>query len=305
MSIAIEFDQVDKSYAGRDVLKRLSFTVPERSVFALLGNNGHGKSTTIRLTAGLAYVDRGAIRIFGKDIKCALQQVLKNTGFLIEAPSVYPNLTGTEFLSIGVTLKRLPRSEIDRTLQLVDLVAESRRKIENYSLGMKQRLALAHALLGSPRLLVLDEPTNGLDPEGIQDMRKLLSTLPDSTGCTIFFASHHLDEVEKTATHVAVLHEGSIRAQASVRELSVCLACDLVLEVDDAVKAAEVLVAHGFAVDIHGHNELRVPTIERDRAGEANTVLVRSGVALYQSTLRRSTLEEWFSRTIASKEGRP
>lgn len=304
MNVAIEFDEVDKSYSRNSVLKRLSFVVPERSVFAFLGNNGHGKSTTIRLIAGLASADSGSIRIFGSDIARAPREILRHTGFLIEAPSVYPNLTSAEYLSIGVTLKRLPRSEIDRTLQLVGLHRNDRRRIEHYSLGMKQRLALAHALLGNPRLLVLDEPTNGLDPNGIQDIRRLLSTLPESTGCTIFFASHHLDEVEKTATHIAVLHEGSIRAQAAVNELTTRITNDLALEVDDASKAAEVLSAHGFPVVVSSGKELCIPAIEPDRACVVNGLLVRSGIALHQSTLRRSTLEEWFLQTISLHKSR-
>lgn len=305
MNIAIEFNEVEKAYSRIQVLKRLSFAVPERSVFAFLGNNGHGKSTTIRLSAGLASADRGSIHIFGKDITRARRETLQDTGYLIEAPSVYPNLTGVEYLSIGVRLKRLARSEIDRTLQVVGLSANGRRRIEHYSMGMKQRLALAHALLGNPRLLVLDEPTNGLDPNGIQDIRRLLSTLPDSTGCTIFFASHHLDEVEKTATHIAVLHDGSIRAQTSVSELTNTLTSNLMLEVDDAGKAAEVLAARGFPAAISSSTELCIPTVERDRACLVNALLVQSGITLYQSVSRRSTLEEWFLQTISTDRNHP
>src|SRR5690606_13719808 len=176
---AIELQAVDKSYGPRRILKDLQLVVPERSVFAFLGNNGHGKSTTIRLLAGLAAPDRGSIRVLGQDIRQHRREVLAQMGCLIEAPSSYPNLTAREFLSIGACLKQLPRSEIDRALELVGLRPDRRQRIEHYSLGMRQRLALAHALLGRPRLLVLDEPTNGLDPDGIRDIRALLSGLPE------------------------------------------------------------------------------------------------------------------------------
>lgn len=302
MTLAIELKAVDKSYGSHAVLRQLALEVPERSVFAFLGNNGHGKSTTIRLIAGLSSPDGGEIRVFGRDIRRQRKQALAEMGFLIEAPSSYPNLTGTEFLSIGVRLKGLQRTEIDRTLELVGLRADRRQRIEHYSLGMRQRLALAHALLGQPKLLVLDEPTNGLDPDGIQDVRRLLSTLPETAGCTIFFASHYLDEVEKTATHIAVLRDGRTRLQASVAALSRQLASALAVEVDDAARAVDVLQGFGYAATLEAPGQLTVPAIDRVRAGHVHACLVQAGLTLYQSSLRRPTLEQWFLQT-ASTDG--
>lgn len=162
---------------------------------------------------------------------------------------------------------------------------------------MKQRLALAHSLIGSPRLLVFDEPTNGLDPDGIQDIRRLLSTLPETAGCTIFFASHYLDEVEKTATHLAVLRDGSIHLQASVLELTQRLASVLVLEVDDAAQGAGILQSLGYAAETDGQNHVAVSGIDRNDAGRVHTYLMQAGVVLYQSTLRKPSLEQWFLQT--------
>lgn len=304
MSDAIALEGIEKSYGAYPVLKGLDLAVPERSVFAFLGNNGHGKSTTIRLISGLSAPDRGSIRLFGRDIARARREALRETGFLIEAPSAYPNLTASEFLRIGVTLKSLSTAEIARCLRLVGLHDDRDRRIEHFSLGMRQRLALAHALLGAPRLLVLDEPTNGLDPDGIQEIRTLLRGLPESTGCTIFFASHYLDEVEKTATHLAVLHEGKIRARSTVDALKAELACALALEVDDAARAAEVLRAQGHAPEVGGPTALTVPATDHAAAGRINAALFGAGVTLYQSTLRRPRLEEWFLRlTGAAAEG--
>lgn len=297
MTIAIELKEVDKSYGKHQVLRQLELSVPALSVFAFLGNNGHGKSTTIRLITGLASADRGSIRVFGRDIRTERRQILAGMGCLIEAPSSYPNLTGREFLSIATSLKGLPRSEIDRTLQVVGLHCDRRQRTEHYSLGMKQRLALAHTLIGSPRLLVLDEPTNGLDPDGIQDIRRLLATLPDSAGCTIFFASHHLDEVEKTATHLAVLRDGSILLQAAVRDLTKSLASDLAIEVDDAARGATILQSLGYAARVDGENHVSVSGIDRDHAGLVHASLMRAGVVLYQSTHRQPSLEQWFLQT--------
>jgi ABC-2 type transport system ATP-binding protein len=300
MTLAIELSAVDKSYGKHAVLRQLALAVPERSVFAFLGNNGHGKSTTIRLIAGLSTPDAGEIRVFGRDIRRERRRALSDIGFLIEAPSSYPNLTGPEFLSIGTRLKRLPATEIGRTLELVGLRCDRRQRIEHYSLGMRQRLALAHALLGQPRLLVLDEPTNGLDPDGIRDMRQLLSSLPDAAGCTIFFASHLLDEVEKTATHIAVLRDGATQRQASVQALTQELVSALAVEVDDTARAVEVLRASGYDVAVDAQDRLLVPAIDRDRAGHVHACLVQAGLTLYQSVLRKPTLEQWFLQTASA-----
>lgn len=303
MTLAIELHDVEKAYGRHTVLRQLRLEVPERSVFAFLGNNGHGKSTTIRLIAGLSTPDAGSIRVFGRDIRRERRRVLSEIGFLIEAPSSYPNLTGAEFLSIGTRLKRLPTTEIERALELVGLRCDRRQRIEHYSLGMRQRLALAHALLGKPRLLVLDEPTNGLDPDGIQDVRRLLSTLPETAGCTIFFASHYLDEVEKTATHIAVLHDGATRLQASVQALSEQLVSALVVEIDDAAHGVDVLRAFGYAATQDAPDRLLVPAIDRDRAGHVHACLVQAGLILYQSVLRKPTLEQWFLQTASAGRG--
>ena len=296
MSEAITLERIEKSYGRRTVLDGLDLAVPEGSVFAFLGNNGHGKSTTIRLISGLSAPDRGTVRLFGRDIARAKRDALRETGFLIEAPSAYPNLTAAEFLRIGVALKALPASEIARCLRMVGLHEDRDRRIEHFSLGMRQRLALAHALLGAPRLLVLDEPTNGLDPDGIQEIRTLLRGLPDASGCTIFFASHYLDEVEKTATHLAVLHDGRIRARTTVEALGAQLASALALRVDDAGRAAEALRAQGHAPEVDGPHALTVAASDHAAAGRINAALFAAGVTLYESTLRRPRLEEWFLR---------
>ena len=301
MGMAIELDSVDKAYGRHRVLRQLQLQVPERSVFAFLGNNGHGKSTTIRLIAGLAEADAGSIRVLGHDIRRERRQALAQMGCLIESPSSYPNLTGPEFLSIATRLKGLDRLEIPRALELVGLRCDARQRIEHYSLGMKQRLALAHALLGRPRLLVLDEPVNGLDPDGIQDIRRLLSTLPDAAGCTIFFASHYLDEVEKTATHRAVLRDGAIRLQSSVRELERQLSGVLALDVGDAKHGASTLQSLGYAATAEGPSRVMVSGIDREQAGCLHTRLVEAGVVLYQSALRKPTLEEWFLRNACAE----
>ena len=290
----IEMTGVSKAFGDRRVLDQLNLSVPEHSLFAFLGNNGHGKSTTIKLITGLLRADQGDIRVLGLDIKKQRNDVLKQIGCLIDYPSLYPNLDAGEFLSIGCLIKDLPTPEIDRVLELVSMRDAKDVLIGKYSLGMKQRLALAHALLGKPKLLILDEPTNGLDPEGINDIRRLLIDLPASANCSIFFSSHQLDEVEKTASHLALLRNGRIQFQSAIGDLAKQQQGILCLDVCDAVKAHALLEGLGFSSEITGANHIRVGNISRQHAGRVHSCLIHAGLQLFESAYQEPSLEQWF-----------
>jgi len=290
----IEMAGVSKAFGDRRVLDQLNLSVPEHSLFAFLGNNGHGKSTTIKLITGLLRADQGDIRVLGLDIKKQRNEVLKQIGCLIDYPSLYPNLDAGEFLSIGCLIKDLPTPEIDRVLELVSMRDAKDVLIGKYSLGMKQRLALAHALLGKPKLLILDEPTNGLDPEGINDIRRLLIELPASANCSIFFSSHQLDEVEKTASHLALLRNGRIQFQSAIGDLAKQQQGILCLDVCDAVKAHALLEGLGFSSEITGANHIRVGNISRQHAGRVHSCLIHAGLQLFESAYQKPSLEQWF-----------
>ena len=290
----IEMTGVSKAFGDRRVLDQLNLSVPEHSLFAFLGNNGHGKSTTIKLITGLLRADQGDIRVLGLDIKKQRNEVLKQIGCLIDYPSLYPNLDAGEFLSIGCLIKDLPTPEIDRVLELVSMRDAKDVLIGKYSLGMKQRLALAHALLGKPKLLILDEPTNGLDPEGINDIRRLLIELPASANCSIFFSSHQLDEVEKTASHLALLRNGRIQFQSAIGDLAKKHEGILCLDVCDAVKAHALLEGLGFSSEITGANHIRVGNISRQHAGRVHSCLIHAGLQLFESAYQKPSLEQWF-----------
>jgi len=290
----IEMTGVSKAFGDRRVLDQLNLSVPEHSLFAFLGNNGHGKSTTIKLITGLLRADQGDIRVLGLDIKKQRNEVLKQIGCLIDYPSLYPNLDAGEFLSIGCLIKDLPTPEIDRVLELVSMRDAKHVLIGKYSLGMKQRLALAHALLGKPKLLILDEPTNGLDPEGINDIRRLLIELPASANCSIFFSSHQLDEVEKTASHLALLRNGRIQFQSAIGDLAKQQQGILCLDVCDAVKAHALLEGLGFSSEITGANHIRVGNISRQHAGRVHSCLIHAGLQLFESAYQKPSLEQWF-----------
>lgn len=290
----IDMQAVSKSFGKHQVIKDLSLRVPAHSIFAFIGNNGEGKSTVIRMITGLLRADSGQIKVLGMDVRSERAAILGQIGAIVDAPSLYPNLTAEEFLSLGCMIKGLPNDEIGRVLDLVDLGAARKRQVARYSLGMKQRLAIAHALLGSPRLLILDEPTNGLDPEGIRDIRALLKSLPGVSGSSIFLSSHNLAEVEKMASHVAVLKGGSIRFQAPIDDLFAEMGGALAIDVGDVVRAQQLLKGAAYQVERNEAGQLRVLGVERHQADRVHALLVHAGISLYQSVYHTPSLEQWF-----------
>ena len=301
----IALRKVAKSFGKHQVLRDIDLYVPQGSVFGFLGNNGAGKSTTIRLITGLLHADVGEVIVLNRDVRHQRIDILRDIGCLVDAPTLYPNLTANEFLQIGCAIKRLPRAEIDRVLDLVQLAGAAKKRVGRFSLGMKQRLALAHALLGKPSLLVLDEPSNGLDPHGIQEIRTLLRSLPEAANCTVFLSSHQLDEVEKVATHVALLQDGTIASQGPIASLISTDTGVLAIEAGNAECAAEVLLASQYDARKTGDNTLEVHCMARENAEHVHAILIHAGVSLFQSVYRQPTLEQWFMRsttTFAPKE---
>jgi len=293
-SNVIDIRGVRKAFGEHKVIDGLSLTMPEHSIFAFLGNNGSGKSTVIRMITGLLRPDAGEIDVLGLAVRTQRKAILMQVGAIVDAPSLYPNLTAEEFLRIGCTIKGLPWHHIDRVLALVELTAASARLVAKFSLGMKQRLAIAHALLGSPRLLILDEPTNGLDPEGIRDIRRLLKSLPGLTGASVFVSSHNLDEVEKIATHVALLKGGTVRFQAPIAELLAAQAGALSIDVGDVTRAHHLLSGAAYTVERTESGQIRVSGIEKHNADRVHALLVHAGIRLYQSVYHTPSLEQWF-----------
>ena len=207
----IETHDLCKQYGNALRVAHLDLDVPEGSVYGFLGPNGAGKSTTLKMILGLVRPTAGSIQVLGKsmDGKNRLA-VLRQVGSLIESPSYYGHLTGEENLRIVQTLRGVPEKNIREVLQIVRLDGQRGKKVAHYSLGMKQRLGLAAALLGYPKLLILDEPTNGLDPAGIQEMRELICELPERFGMTVVVSSHLLSEIDQMADHVAIIRDGEL-----------------------------------------------------------------------------------------------
>lgn len=294
MMPVIELNAVYKRWGQHTVLKGISLSVPRASVFAFLGNNGQGKSTTIRLLTGLSRADSGEIRLLNEPLPGNERRLLRQVGALIDSPCLYSNLTAREFLEIGCTLKQLPKSDISRVLGLVNLTDTGHRRVEQFSLGMRQRLALAHALLGEPRILILDEPGNGLDPQGQMEIRELISSLPGRTGATVFVSSHDLDEVARMATHLAVLNGGQIRFQGSMASLQASLLPTRRLTVGDALKAEHALTHWTAKKVVRSPQVLELYGIDGGAIPALHVCLIEAGVAVYESVQLQPTLEAWF-----------
>ena len=216
----IETHDLCKQYGNALRVAHLDLDVPEGSVYGFLGPNGAGKSTTLKMILGLVRPTAGDIQVLGKKMDGGNRlAVLRQVGSLIESPSYYGHLTGEENLRIVQTLRGVPEKNIREVLQIVRLDGQRGKKVAHYSLGMKQRLGLAAALLGYPKLLILDEPTNGLDPAGIQEMRELICELPGRFGMTVVVSSHLLSEIDQMADHVAIIREGKLVFQDTLEAL--------------------------------------------------------------------------------------
>lgn len=220
MNYILETNHLAKKHGTAYRVKDVNLRVPEHSVYGFLGPNGAGKTTTLKLILGLIKPEQGDVSVFGQNMTAANRlSILRQTGILIENPGGYGYLTGLENMQIVQKLKGVSETEIVRALKTVRLYEQRDKKLKNYSLGMRQRLGLAMALLGDPKLLILDEPTNGLDPAGIQEIRELIRSLPKEQDMTVIVSSHLLNEVEQMADHVGIIHHGEILYQGPLSEL--------------------------------------------------------------------------------------
>jgi len=314
---AIQTEGLTKTFGSQAAVEGLSLAVPRGSVFGFLGPNGSGKTTTIRMLLGLAEATSGTISVLGHDIPQHVEQALPRVGALVEGPAFYPYLSGRKNLVRMDAADRFSdahtRAErVDYALARVGLSAAAEKKAGAYSLGMKQRLGLANALLKPRDLLILDEPTNGLDPQGTREVRHLIRSLADE-GITIFLSSHLLVEIEQLCSHVAVMNLGSLLAQGSLDELRSHAEPRLVIEVDDVARAKSVLAQqqitattktlNRYQADTSGHPRATtagmvttlVATVSTDtNAASINQELVSAGIGVSGFRMERPSLEEYF-----------
>lgn len=292
----IAINSLSYRYSATDqILDDVNLHILEGSIYGFLGPNGAGKTTTLKLMLGLLRKQTGSIEIFGKDFQANRIESLKQIGSLIESPSIYGHLTAVENLEVFRLLYAVPKTRIAEVLKLVGLSHTGRKKAKAFSLGMKQRLSLAIALLPNPRLLVLDEPTNGLDPNGILEMRELLLRLNREEKITIVVSSHLLAEIEKLVTHVGIISKGKMAFEGTLADLMKMQESSSMLEfgTSDHARTLEILNNHHVAAELHT-DSVRSVLIPREKIAEVNRALVAAGIDVYSIATTRNDLESIF-----------
>jgi ABC-2 type transport system ATP-binding protein len=290
----LETFNLSKNFGRIRAISDLSLEVGPGNVYGILGPNGSGKTTTLSIITGIIAADRGTYRWFGREPRASLR---KNIGSLIEVPNFYPYLNLAENLTIVARIKDKPLNDIDRVLKRVNLWERRKSRYDTLSLGMKQRLALAAVLLGNPSVLVLDEPANGLDPEGIAEVREIILSEREKQK-TILLASHILDEVEKVCTHVAVLKNGVSIAQGRVHEL---LAHDnpVIVSCSEADRLKEEIVRAGLSESVEKNGNELILILKKGRTAEdVNRFAFSRGIVLEHLETRKKSLESQFLELV-------
>ena len=279
---------------GFKTLNDVNLEVPKGSIYGFLGPNGAGKTTTLRLLLGLLKKQEGSIEVFGEDLATNRVNILKRLGSLIEQPSLYGHLTAKENLEIYRRLYQVSKHRVVEVLQLVGLEDTGSKKAKQFSLGMKQRLSIAIALLHQPQLLILDEPTNGLDPNGIIETRELIKKLNVELGVTIIVSSHILAEIEKMATHVGIIHKGRFLFQGTLSELQQMKNKESQLQVatNNNDVALQVLQSAYKVERQNGH--LVLPFTSKEVSARINRTLLENGLEVHHLHAQQTNLEQLF-----------
>ncbi len=284
-------DGLTRTYNGVNAVDNVSMRVPAGGIYGFLGPNGAGKSTTMKLLLGLTSPTSGRMSILGRPVGPRTPLPPGTIGSLIEGPSYYPSLTGRENLAMVASYLRLPDSRVDHALATVDLAGQDRKLVKQYSLGMKQRLGLAMALLADPPLMLLDEPTNGLDPAGVAEIRELIVALARQEGVTVIVSSHILSEIEQMADTVGIICAGSLRYQGPLSGLQDAGVIDFT--VSDPAGAAALFSEHRITHQVRGRT-VRTPMLPDEVAGDLVARIVRSGQTVFRVQTVRKTLEQAF-----------
>lgn len=289
----IETEGLTRRFGRRIAVDNVGLQVGPGEIYGFLGPNGAGKTTTIRMLLGLMRPSAGTVRLFGKDLTKHRLDVLRRVGSLVESPSYYGHLTGRENLEVIRRILRVSKRRIDDVLDVVGLTKDADRPVKGYSLGMKQRLGLAMALVGRPELLILDEPTNGLDPAGIREIRRLIVQLAKEHGMTVFVSSHLLSEVEQMATKVGILYQGRLIFQDRIDVLRRQSRPRILLGVNRPEEALRVIRQEGYVPQV-AQEGIWISESKPERLMRLNARLVQSGVGVYRLQEVPRSLEEIF-----------
>ncbi|MEC0168341.1 ABC transporter ATP-binding protein [Paenibacillus graminis] len=296
----LQTNQLSKKFKGSAALDKVNLSIRKGSIYGFIGQNGAGKSTLMRIVTGLAFPSGGSIELFGASGERALTQARKRMGLIIESPSLFPHMTAAENLEVNRLLRGIPGKDcVARMLELVGLQGTGRKKVKNFSLGMKQRLGLAIAMLSDPEFLILDEPTNGLDPMSVIEMRELLKQLNHERGITILISSHILSELHLLASHYGIIHHGRLLEQLTAQELNDKCQQYVYIKADNPDKAATVIqnelrtndfeVMPDGAIKLYGHME---------QPGKVSSALFSAGLEIVQFMPMGEDLESYFMKRI-------
>lgn len=291
----IKVDQISKVFGNIQAVDKLSFEVQAGEVFGFLGQNGSGKSTTIRMLLSLIHPTSGSIELFGKSLQKDRNQILEQVGAIIERPDLYPYLSAREHLQLfaKVRKQKIHSKAIEDTLQKVGLLDRAQDKVQTFSLGMKQRLGIAIALVHNPQLIILDEPTNGLDPQGIADMRKLIIALSKEEGKTVLVSSHLLSEIEQVASQILILHKGKKMVEGTTKTLLDPLNKIVQFKTLDDARALQALQNSPFNTYLMERKHglfLKVPHTD---IPQLNEYFINAGVSIVGIEAKNS-LEDYF-----------
>lgn len=299
-NVVLETKDLSKRYKSQTALSHVNLCLKRGRIYGLIGKNGAGKTTLMRMIAGLGFPTEGSIVLFGKDNRNELEEAGKRIGSLIEAPGMVVGMSAKENMHLQCLMEGLPNYEVeDELLELVGLKDVGKKKVRNFSLGMKQRLGIAIALIGNPELLMLDEPINGLDPSGVIEIRNLLKNLSKNESKTILISSHNLPELYQVATDYIIIHEGEVREVLTHEELDERCKCYISLESTNVNQLAAVLEnqLHTVNFKVMPDNSVRLFDLleERERLAQ---VLYENGVVVTKLTIFEANLEDYFMNVI-------
>ena len=295
----LELKEVTKEFGNKKAVNEISFTVKNGNIYGIVGRNGAGKSTTMKMLLGLVKPTSGTIEIMGKLFNEKNRKgILQSVGSLIEAPSYYGHLTGHENMELIRRLLDLPQKNIDEAIHIVRLENQMNKKVKNYSLGMKQRLGIAMALARKPKLLILDEPANGLDPAGIEEIRELIKTLPSKYGMTVMISSHILSEIDQMATVIGIINQGSLIFQERMSVLDEQRKPQIILKTSDDDTAYRFLAKLNPQRTLNG---LQLGSLTDEQTGAVVRELCSNNLSVYRVEEHRESLEDIFL-TLTGKE---
>ncbi|MDU0814356.1 ABC transporter ATP-binding protein [Bacillus siamensis] len=300
MQEIIKTTNLTKVYGKQKSVDNLSITVNEGDIYGFLGRNGAGKTTTIRMLLGLIKPTHGKIEIFGEDLHANKKDILKRIGSIVEVPGFYGNLTAKENLEINARIVGIhKKNAIEEALEIVGLENETKKLVGKYSLGMKQRLGIARSLLHYPELLILDEPTNGLDPIGIKEMRRLIKTLAEERKITLLISSHILSEIEQLVDHLGIIHEGKLLEETEFDNLRKKNRKFLEFQVSNDDKASMLLEKHFqiFDYEVHGDGIIRIFS-HIGQQGAINKLLVQNDIEVLKILMSEDRLEDYFTKLV-------